>query len=367
MKKIKLMHLITGLEVGGAETVLSRVLPRMHSDFENVVVGILPGKTEEKLKRAKIHTYVLLPRKKSIWQAIWRFKKIVEKEKPDILITYLIHADLFGRIFGKLFGIKKIVCSKRGMIFKHKFLAFLDRLTSFLVQKYLCVSRPIAEELINKLFVSPKKVEVVPNGVILKDFQFQIDVEKKRGDLGLKKEEFVMVYVANLNERKNHKVLISAFKKLINKYPSLVLLLVGKDQGTKVQIEKQIKSLKIPKGKIRILGYREDVIEILKISDLFVFPSLSEGMPNAVLEAMAAGLPIVASDILPNRELIKNKKNGLLFPPKSVSKLVQCVEQLIKNPDLRKKYAQNALNIVKENFTIEKTVKKFEKIYRELA
>ncbi|MDD3774241.1 MAG: glycosyltransferase, partial [Patescibacteria group bacterium] len=312
MKKIKVMHFITGLEVGGAEMMLLKTLPRFSKKFENFVCSAGGGKIADELRKKNIRVYCFELTKWRIISAIKEFGQIIKKEKPDLLVTYLIHADLFGRFFGRIFGIKKIICSKRTTALRRKFAMFLDRLSYFLIAKYICVSQNTADELINFWKFPKGKVIVVPNAVELDRFVVQIDKNKKRQELGLKKDDLVITFTANLKNGKGHDYLLRSFAKIYKKFPKLKLVLIGKDQGIEGELKQLAKDLKI-KNQVLFLGFREDVIDILKISDVFVFPSLFEGMSNALLEGAAAHLAVVASDIDPNKEIITHNKTGLLF------------------------------------------------------
>ena len=136
MPKKKILHLITGLEIGGAEMMLLKTLPRMQEDFDNRVCCIRGhGPIGKKLEKAGVPVYYLNLKNIFDLGIILRFKKIIKEFQPKILVTYLIHADLFGRIFGRIFGIKKITCSVRVKLVQWKYfpLLIIDGLTSFLV------------------------------------------------------------------------------------------------------------------------------------------------------------------------------------------------------------------------------------------
>jgi len=365
MRKIKIIHFITGLNVGGAEMMLLKVLPRMSVNFENVVCSTTGGEIAEKLKNAGIKVYSFNSRKWQIIKAIREFYKVIKKEKPDILITYLIHADLFGRVFGKIFGVRNILCSKRGSVLRNKFLMFLDRITSFWVKKYICVSQSTAREMINFWKFPKEKIKVIPNAIEIEKFLIRIDRKKKRQSLGAGEKDLLIVFTANLKEGKGHDYLLKSFAKVLQNRNNLKLILIGADQGIGQELEKLAKKLKIQK-KVLFLGFRSDEIEILKTSDIFVFPSFHEGMSNSLLEGAAANLAVIASDIGPNKEIIEHNKTGLLFKTGSEKDLSDKLEKVINDKRLRKRLARNSFLNIKENFAINKTVRKLEKIYLSL-
>ena len=308
----KILHLITGLEIGGAEIMLLKTLPQLNK-FKNTVCVIKgPTKIGKELEENNIKVYYLKIGKKFCPQIIWKFYKIIKKEKPNILVTYLIHADIFGRIFGKLFGVKKIICFFRNKHPNKKGLLFLEKLTSFLVSHYLANSNAVKDFYISKLKISQKKITTIPNGVEIEKFSINIDKSQKRKELGFGKNDFLIGCIANFKKQKGHQYLLKALP------------------------------------------------EILKIIDVFVLPTLFEGMPNVILEAMAAKCPIVTTNIPENQELIENKKEGLLIPVKNPKELAQAIIELIQNPEERIFFSNNAFEKVKNQFSLERTVKSLE-------
>ncbi len=370
MKKIKIVHFITGLGVGGAEKMLLKSLPRMNKRFGNIVVSPSHGDTGDKLKANGIDVRYLLKKGETfklsrLGYSIKEFKKIIGKEKPDMLVTYLIHADLFGRVFGRLYGVKKIVCFERGSLVNWNFLRFFDRMSSVLVTHYLSVSEALAYYLKKYWLFSKNKITVIQNGIVLKDFNIKVEQAKKLKELGLTNRDFVITFTANLRQGKGHDYLLKAISIAKNKAKNIKLLLIGADQGEESKIKTIIDQLGISKY-VKILGFRSDVFEILKTSNLFVFPSLHEGMSNALLEAMTAGCPIIASDILENRELIKNKKSGLLSPVKDPKSWARAILNIYNNKSQRLLYGANARKTIEDQFAIERTVKRFEEALKKI-
>jgi len=182
MKKKKILHLITGLEIGGAEKMLLKTLPKMQKMFDNRVCCIRGhGPIGEKLEKAGILVYYLNLKSFFNFGIIIQFKKIIKNFKPDILVTYLIHADLFGRFLGRFFGIKKIICSVRVKLIQFKYLPLLliDGLSSFLVDNYHFNSK-VTANFYQKYFFMPKnKITVIPNGIEIEKFSISIITNEK--------------------------------------------------------------------------------------------------------------------------------------------------------------------------------------------
>ncbi len=346
--------------MGGTEMMLLKTLPCLNK-FENIVCTIKgPTKIGKELEKNGINVLYLKANKKFCPQIIWKFYKIIKKEKPDILVTYLIHADILGRVFGKLFGVKKIISSVRNKSLVKKKFFLWEKATSFLLNHYLVNSNSLKNLYISKLKISPKKITVIPNGIEIKKFSINVNKEKKRKELEFKNNDFLIGCVANLRKVKGHQYLLKALKKVTNKYPKTKLVLVGKGEERK-NLEKLISDLGISK-QVAFLGQRNDVPEILKIIDIFVLPTLSEGMSNVILEAMAAKCSTITTDIPENQELIENQKQGLLVPVKNPKRLAQAIIELIQHPEKRNLFSNNAFKKV-QSFSIDKTVEKLDSFF----
>lgn len=349
----KILHLITGLEVGGAEMMLLKTLPLLQSEFDNHVCCIRGhGPIGAKLEAAGVPVSYLELRSPFDFGVILRFRKIVREFQPEILVTYLIHADLFGRIFGRLFGIRKIICSQRGKLLQWEFLRVIDRATKFLVTRYIVQTETAKQELMKKLQLPKERFDVIHNAIDLKEFDFEIDTDKKRKDLGLKPADIVITCVSKLRRGKGHEYLLEALETLLchsrEGENSVKLLIVG-DGEQKNKLLKQIEDYR-SKPAINFLGNRNDVKEILRISDIFILPTLGEGMSNAIMEAMASGLPVITTDIPENRELIVHEKTGVLVPKKDSALLAEELDALLRDTQKRKNLSRNAKRAISESF-----------------
>lgn len=203
------------------------------------------------------------------------------------------------------------------------------------------------------------RVEYVPGvGVDTKKFSEVVgDKETKRIGLGILGDAFVVLSVGELSKRKNHEVVIKALSKLKNK--NIVYLICG--QGN---FEEYLKNLAEEQGvTVKFLGFRRDIPEISSVADLFVFPSLQEGLPVGLMEAMAVGLPVVCSKIRGNIDLIEEGIGGYLAEPNDVDGFVNAINKLTDNAELREKIGKHNQKVVKE-FDIENVNKIMCEIYK---
>ena len=366
MKK-KIFHLITGLEVGGAENMLLKILPRTADTCDHHVCSIIGvGPIGDKLVAAGIPVYYLDLSNTLDLSIIPKLKKIIVDLQPDVLITYLPHADLLGRIIGKLTHVPTIVCSVRVRLTRSKYLPYfiLDGLTSALVNQYHFNSRTIADLHQRFLRVPSHKITIIPNTIDVDIYDITIDVVSKKKELSLPTDKIIIGCVARLRKQKGHNDLIAAFARVHSLRPSTILVLVG-DGEEKPAITQTIKQYQLEPHVI-MLGNRHDVPEILKTFDIFAFTTLYEGMSNSLMEAMSARLPILTTDIPENRELITHQKTGLLVPAHHTSSVAEALVRLINDQPLRKQLAAKAFQEITAKFSINAIVPRYRDFYLHL-
>ncbi|HCD8149403.1 TPA: glycosyltransferase [Enterobacter hormaechei] len=193
------------------------------------------------------------------------------------------------------------------------------------------------------------------------------EIQKKflRSDFNLQNASLIFTMVGRLWDQKNPLLLVQAAQKYLrsNSVSNDIFIFVG-DGDLRSQIEK-LAAKEISAGRIILLGWRNDIAEILSLSDVFILPSKWEGMPLAILEAQASGLPCIASDIAGNKSLIKDNINGILFQNDSVDSLLTKII-LLSSADERKRISHNAMDIVKKKHCIHSRIKEMESLYESL-
>ncbi|MFW6285739.1 MAG: glycosyltransferase [Nanoarchaeota archaeon] len=364
MKKKKIMFFITGLGRGGAEVMLFKILPLLKNKYDIVLVSLL-GKSEvgKEISKKGINVIYLNSKGFNLFKSIFNFRRVIKQFKPDLLFTFLIHADVFGRVFGKMFGVKKVYCSIRNDYSKVTKFYLFDRFSRFLVDKYVPNSYSLYDYLENKVKVDRKKIIVIPNAIDLNDIYSQInssfDLRKK---FKINKNRSILVSIGRFKKQKDYPTLIRAINILKNKFRLKVsLILIGYGDE-----EKNLKSL------VNELGLNDEVyfpgncyddrFSIVKQSDVFVLPSLTEGMSNAILEAMSLKKAIIVSNIEQNKVLIKNNENGLTFRVGNSDDLAKKIERLIRDGKLIKDLGKKAYNDINEKYELEGVIKQFEKV-----
>lgn len=313
------------------------------------------------------------PYKLNNLKAIKDLRKIVLKEKFDIIHT---HTPM-GSVVTRLASIKARKNGTRVIYTAHGFHFFkgaskLNWLIFYPVEKFLskytdCLITINKEdyELAKDKFKKCKQIEYVPGvGIDEEKFNFEM-TEKEKNDLrksiGLKKDDFVLIQVGELNENKNQIMSIEAMREIVKKHDNIHIVLAG--TGTLESFYKEkIKEYNL-KENVHLLGYRKDVPKLLRISDVLLSLSHREGLPVNVIEAMFCGLPVIATNCRGNRDLVKNEKNGYMIEINDVSLLIKKIEKLYKDKEQYKEFKEYNKKEIKQ-YRLENIVKLMEKIYK---
>ena len=324
---------------------------------------------------------------------LWSFPRVLlrlttalRRFRPAILQTFLFHGNLAGRIAGRLAGVPVIVSGIRVADRRSRWYGRLDRWTNGLVNHNVCVSQGVADFAIGETGLSSNKVSVIPNGVNFELFANAIPVdlsslgipasargltpprseesEATAGGLTPPRSEEIVITVGRLEEQKGIVHLLRAVPAVLSQRPHCQFLIVG-DGHDRVSLQALAASLGIA-GSVTFVGAQSDVPRLLKASSVFVLASLWEGMPNALLEAMAAGLPVIATAVEGSREVIQSGVNGLLVAPANPLELSQAILRLLSEPDVAARLAKAAQLIIADKFTETRVVAAYDDLYRRL-
>lgn len=339
MDKKLVVHLISSLGNGGCENMLLRTLPLM-SEFEHTVVVLKTrGELAPKFEKAGIK--------------VLGFNNIF-KLKPDLILTYLFHADVIGRLFLPLFFKIKIVPFLRTTYNHPKYMVarIFEKLTKNLVLNYLANSQSVVNFYSDNYKINKNKFTVIPNGINVKFYDGIKPVDHKIKTI---------ICVANLHINKGHKYLLEAFEQVYKINNNIKLVLVG-DGVEKDNLQSQVSNYR-SKNKVEFLGNRHDVPRLLKQSDIFVLPTLFEGMSNALMEAMVCNLPIITTDI-PENKTILDTDSALLVPVENSQMIAKNIKLLLSDSKLATKLGKNARQKIVDNYDLIKVAKQYEGFIR---
>jgi glycosyltransferase involved in cell wall biosynthesis len=369
MGNLRVMHVTTGLSYGGAETQLKNLALRLKQrKWSLSVVSMLPpGAYVDELEAAGICVYDLRMRRKvPDPRAVLRLASIVRRERPLVVHAHMIHANLLARITRLFVETPVLVCTAHSINEGGLLREIAYRLTDPLADLTTQVSEAGRQRYIQVGAAPPHKIVSIPNGIDTSRFQPNPTVRQAvREQLGCAPEAFVWLTVGRLEPVKNHRELIQAFCEVVSEYPHARLLIAGQGPLHPV-LEQQIAASGLGTH-VRLLGIRRDIPELLNAADAFVLPSLWEGMSNALLEAAAAALPMVATNIGGNPEIVLDGVSGFLVPPSEPASLKVAMGRLMGIPkEQRLGMGLAGRAHVVQNFDLERVVDRWEALYREL-
>jgi glycosyltransferase involved in cell wall biosynthesis len=323
---------ITELEIGGAEKQLLLLGPHLAQYFDlHIICALKPTTLGQQLLPQGLTVHYLNGRNQLDPRLPFRLWQLLKKLKPHTLVTFLFYADILGRLLA--FPSIKVISSQRSSYFRRPYLRWLNHFTSFLVTRYVVQSRAALQNF--------PQATVIPNAVALPVPKTHYPASPQR-----------IICVANLKAGKGHHLLLSAFAHLHT--PRLLLLLAGTGP-LQPHLAAQAQHLGIS-SRLRFLGQRHDIPQLLQKSDIFVLPTEAEGMSNALLEAMACGLPCLTSDLPVNQELIQPEHTGLLFAKKDLESLTKALRRLCEEESLRKRLGHNARQYIQNHHSPAKII-----------
>ncbi|KAA3653632.1 MAG: glycosyltransferase family 1 protein [Calditrichaeota bacterium] len=291
--------------------------------------------------------------------------EIARNGKYDILHLHGYSSANFGRLAGKKSGAKTIVHEHAVLkVLPHQYI--IDWLLRNKGDVGLGVSRAVKEFMVNGRSVPSEAIDVIWNGIPIQEFT-RIDAAKVaqfHESLDVPENAFLIGTVTRLREEKGNKYLIEAFAEIAKTNPDVYLVLFG-DGPLKAELQQQANTLNVA-ACVRFTGFVADIPVALGALDLVAIPSLREGFGLALVEAMAAGKPIVASNVGGMRELAENERNALMIPPADTSVLIAAMTRLINDKALRVQISAQAKEDAAQ-YSIEKNVEKLEALYTRMT
>jgi glycosyltransferase involved in cell wall biosynthesis len=355
--KIKIIHIIPALDIGGAEKLLFDLVNSLNKEKYEVMVAtvVRGGILVKNFEEAGIPVQIFKKKTKLGLGVLWKIYRYLRKENPQIVHTHLFGGDTWGRIAAILARTPIIVSTEHNTNFDEKFIKrIVKKFLSYFTDKIIAVSEAVRKYSISKDYISEKKIEVIFNGINLEKF------------LSISQKEFgeppIIGIVGRLAEQKGHKYLFESLNLL--KTIPWTLWVVG-DGPKKAELERLSKDLDL-RERILFLGAQENIPDILDKIDIFVLPSLWEGLGLAVIEAAAAAKPIVATNVGGIPEIIEDEKTGLLVEPGNVKSLADGLERVILGEGEALVMGRAARECVREKFGAERMVKKYEELYEKL-
>jgi L-malate glycosyltransferase len=377
--RIKVFYLIERLARAGTELHLLKILKHLdRSRFDPVLCCLSEEMTDKSLLSLlppgmPVHMLegkwnLLRPSTLLLYQQV---KRLLRQERPDILHCFLFVANVMGAFAARSAGVRGVVDTRGRMGIEweaHWLHRYLQRAADRRCGLIICKTEAMRQEIARVERAPLDKIHVMPNGVDTTHFQYTPDAAaSSRSELekqfGLPVEGPLVLAVGNLKPIKDHMTQVRAAAQLIQQFPKVQVVVLG-DGESRDELHAAVAEMNL-KETMRLPGAVDDVRPWMRAADVFVAPSVSEGMPNAVLEAMAMGLSLVLSDIPGHREIIND--DAWYFAPRDAAGLAAALGAALSSPGERAKRGQIGLARVRTEMSLEALVRKLEGMYEAIG
>ena len=353
---------ITDLDVGGAERALVALATGLDRRrwFPSVIALGGQGALATPLRAAGIAVECLGVNPRRPFRSVRSLAGALRKFKPSLVQSFLFHANVASRLAVPLARVPWVVGGLRVAERQRRWHLTLDRLTSGLATGSVCVSEGVRRFSRDVGRLDPDRLVVIPNGI--DPMPFDRAEAADRPTLGVPLDAFLTLYVGRLDPQKGLNVLLEAAAKVAEARPDWHLALAG-DGPEREALRFQNEANPALKKRTHWLGRRDDVPALLKAADLLVLPSLWEGMPNVVLEAMAARRAVVATKVEGSEDLVEPGRTGWLVPPGDPEALAVSLLEAAESPERLRLYGEAARDRVEANFTPGRVVEAYERLW----
>lgn len=369
-KKVKVLECIRQGQIGGGESHLLSLVENLdRSRFDPVVLSFTDGPMIARLQEMDVPTHII-PTLKPFDFTKWKIvKRLLQKEKVDLVHAHGTRANSNVLWAARSLGIP-VIYTVHGWSF-HPDQKPIVRKLRILGEKYLTsksdlnISVSASNQQTGKNFIPSFESIVINNGIDQEKFNPKKPHKDIRTELGIDQDVLLVLFIARFTSHKQPLTLIEAFARALSSNANMHLLMVG-DGDQKNEAITLIDKLRIT-NKIKLLSFRQDVPDVLAAADIFVLPSLWEGLPIGLLEAMAMGKTIIASDVDGTSEVVQHDRNGWLVETSDlISNLSNALIDLSRDENRRKRFEQKALETVKEKYNAATMTRRIEKIYLDL-
>ena len=361
---MKILFLVNHLNVGGITSYILTLASGLKKKGHNVFIASSGGELLPKFNDLGI-VYISIPIKTKnelspkILLSALKLKKIIKDNEIDILHSHSRTTQVLGCLLYEFTGIKHITTCHG--FFKRR---FSRKILPCWGEKVIAISEQVKEHLVDDFKIKPDRISLINNGIDVDRFK-QITLSQKqeaKNRLGFKSSSVIGI-LARLSDVKGHKYLIEAMKTVLVNFPDAQLLVAGEGKMEK-ELKRLTESLNIEKS-VLFVPEALDTRDILSAIDIFVMPSLKEGLGLALMEAMSSGLAVVGSSVGGIKTLIKDGENGLLVDSGDSSGIAKAVIDLISNPGKALNLGANARRYIADKFSQEYMVLKTEELYQE--
>ena len=361
-RKIRILYVITSLGIGGAERLLLSHLKLLDHKRYEFHVCALWNKPDDLVNDISYYSTITSLGIKSRFSpsAITQLAKLIKQTKPDIIHSHLFQPRIYSAMAHIISNYGILITHKHNKVNpkKHNILIILEMISILLSKKVIAISNSVKTSLRKIELVRSKKIFVLHNGIDYQKF-FKIADSNKI----LKVNPIIFGTICRLEPQKGISYLLLAMKFILTKFPSAQLEIVG-DGSLQQELKELTEKLGISNS-VKFFGKFTDVIPFYRRMNIFILPSVYEGFGIVLLEAMAAGVPVIATNVDGIREVVINGESGILIPPKNPEAIAEAILKLIENPQLVKKLVDGGL-MRSKSFDIKEHVMKLDNFYANL-
>ncbi len=375
---MKILYVITKSNWGGAQKHLYDLAVGMKEKGHTVVVvlgGDGPLRTELEDAGIKTHSLVKLGRDISLSKdsaSFWDIYAAVKRERPDVIHLHSPKAAGLGALASRLLRVKKIIYTVHGWTFNEdrsiwqkSLIAFFSWITMLLCHKTILLSEREYKQALNFPKIKDRLVMILPGmkqPVFMSiDGARQFLAKMCAIELGELNKKITIGTIAELHANKGLDYLIKAIEQVSKEYPNILCIIFG-DGEEKERLATIIKVAKL-ENNVKLLGFVNNASHYLKSLNIFILPSIKEGLPYALLEAGFASLPVIATTVGGVPEIVEDMKSGVLVQPKNSRELAHSISFMIEHPQMRRQYGAALREAVIQKFSLERMATEVEKVY----
>lgn len=381
-RKYKILRIIARLNIGGP--ALHVIILNSELDPDTFVSQLVTGREAPAegnmydLAEARgVHPIVIDALGREIFirddlKALLNLIRLIRREQPDIVHTHTAKAGTLGRLAAKLTGVRVVIHTFHGHVFhsyfgylRTKFFLWLERLLAKFTDIIITVGEQQRNEIIGYRIAEPEKVVSIPLGLDLKPFvTADVNPQQLRRELNLPPETLLVGIVARLVPIKNHLCFLKAVEIIAHRLDNVRFLIIG-DGELRGSLERKTRELNL-ESRVIFMGFQHSLTKIYAGLDVITLSSFNEGLPVALIEAMAAGTPVVSTDVGGVRDLILDGDNGLLVPSNDHRALADAIHYLLTKPERRKMMGEAGRRKAYPQFDKNRLLEDIDRLYRKL-
>ena len=362
---INILHTIDTFGPGGAETVFINLVRGLNTHRYNSVVAISgKGWVHEELRSLNFKPLVIDSKGSFSARYLWQLVQIVKRYDIDIIQSHLFGSNVYCSLAGIICHVP-VISIFHGAVDandKDKMVKCKIKIVNYGSKRIVLVSESLHEFFVERMGVSRKRAITIYNGIDFERFKTTGN-DSLRNELGLAQDDVLIGSVGNIRSAKSYDILLHSAARIIKRYPRCKFVVVGQGSGRLYNDLLNLRDRLSLKKEVFFLGFRSNISEILNNLDIFLLTSTSEGFSISTVEAMACGVPVVATKCGGPEEIIVNNENGILAQVGDERDLAKGVTRLIENGRFRKKIVASARQTVSSKFKLSSMIARYDRIY----